>query len=129
MTAIPESHRDLLQAQVATLATLTAEGEPQLSELWFLVEDDDVIRVSLNSSRQKTKNLERNPAYSLLILDLANPYRYLEIRGRAQIVPDTDYAFATKVGRKYGADLRDMDEPGETRVVVTLVPSRVRAWG
>jgi hypothetical protein len=61
----------------------------------------------------------------LLLLDLANPYRYLEVRGRAHIGPDDDYAFAAKVGAKYGADLRAIDRPGESRVVVTIEPAKV----
>jgi PPOX class probable F420-dependent enzyme len=128
MTTIPASHRDLLEAQVATLATLGGDGRPQLSEVWFLAEDD-TVRLSLNTTRQKTRNLERQPGCSLLILDLANPYRYLEIRGDAEIEPDPDYTFADKVGAKHQADLRKMDNPGESRVVVTLRPHRVRAWG
>ena len=128
MTTIPDSHRDLLDAQVATLATLGEDGRPQLSEVWFLAEDDQV-RLSLNTTRQKVRNLRRRPGCSLLILDLANPYRYLEIRGDAEITPDPDYIFADRVGAKYQADPRDMDQPGESRVVVTVRPHRVRAWG
>ena len=128
MTAIPASHRDLLGAQVATLGTVGGDGRPQLSEVWFLAEDD-TVRLSLNTTRQKVANLRRQPACSLLILDLANPYRYLEIRGDAEIEPDPDYSFAGKLGAKYQSDLRDMDGPGESRVVVTLRPHRARAWG
>jgi PPOX class probable F420-dependent enzyme len=127
MTEIPESHRDLLSAPVATLATVGPDGRPQLSEVWFLAEGD-AVAVSLNTSRQKTKNLQRNPACTLFILDLANPYRYLEIRGDADISPDGDYAFAAKVGAKYGgADLSERDGPGESRVVVRIRPARVNA--
>ena len=93
MVTIPDSHRDLLDAQVATLATVGTDGRPQLSELWFLAEDD-IVRISLNTTRQKVRNLRRQPACSLLILDLANPYRYLEIRADAEIEPDADYSFA-----------------------------------
>jgi PPOX class probable F420-dependent enzyme len=128
MTTIPESHRDLLDAQVATLGTIDGRGRPQLSVLWFLAEDD-VIRLSLNTARAKVKNLQRNPAFSLLLLDLASPDRYLELRGDAEIAPDPDYTFAAKVGLKYGMDLREMDGPGQSRVVVTMRPSRVRTWG
>ena len=118
MTAIPDSHRDLLSAQVGTLATVGPDGRPQLSEAWFLAERDTVV-ISLNTSRQKTKNLRANPAVSFLILDLANPYRYLELRGDAEITPDNDYVFADKVGAKYGSDLRQHDGPGDRRVAVT----------
>src|ERR1700753_1922053 len=97
MPEIPESHRDLLDAQFATLATVGPDGRPQLSEVWFLAEND-TVRFSLNNSRQKTKTLPRRPAATVLILDLANPYRYLEIRGDAEVVPDDDYSFPAKVG-------------------------------
>ena len=126
MTTIPDSHRYLLDAQVATLATIGADNRPQLSEVWFLAEGD-TVRISLNASRQKTKNLQRQPACSLLILDLANPYRYLEVRGDAEVTPDDDYAFADRVGRKYHADLRAHDGPGDRRVIVEVKPVRVHA--
>ncbi|HEX5293967.1 MAG TPA: PPOX class F420-dependent oxidoreductase [Streptosporangiaceae bacterium] len=123
---IPESHRDLLDGQFATLATIGPDGRPQLSEVWFLAEGT-TVSVSLNASRQKTKNLSRNPACSLFLLDLANPYRYLEMRGDAEISPDPDYALAARVSAKYRSDLREHDRPGDTRVVVTIRPLRVNA--
>ncbi len=52
------------------------------------------------------------PGVSLFLLDLANPYRYLEIRGDAEITPDDGYSFADRVGAKYGANLREHDQPG-----------------
>ena len=57
MTTIPDSHRDLLNAQVAVLGTIGASGRPQLSGVWFLAEDE-TIRISLNTARQKVKNLQ-----------------------------------------------------------------------
>ncbi len=126
MPAIPASHRDLLDAQVATLATIGPDGRPQLSEVWFLA-DGDTVSISLNTSRQKTKNLLNNPAVSLLILDLAVTQRYVELRGDAVITPDDDYAFANRVSAKYHANLRDHDRPGQRRVVVTIRPVRVNA--
>ncbi len=126
MPAIPASHRDLLDGQFATLATVGPDGRPQLSEVWFLA-DGDQVSISLNDSRQKTKNLQANPAASVFLLDLAVPYRYLEIRGDAEITPDDDYAFADRVGAKYDSDLRAHDQPGQSRVVVTINPTRVNA--
>jgi hypothetical protein len=126
MTDFPASHRDLLDTQVATLATIGGDGLPQLTEVWFLY-DDGEVKISLNSSRAKTKNLQARPECSLLILDLENPYRYLELRGRARIEPDDDYAFARKVGAKYSADLKVHDRPGETRVAVTIDPVTIHA--
>jgi hypothetical protein len=76
----------------------------------------------------KTRNLQKRPRCSLLLLDLTNPYRYLEVRGNAKIEPDDDYSFARKFGAKYGgADLSEHDKPGESRVVVTIEPANVYA--
>jgi PPOX class probable F420-dependent enzyme len=112
------------------LATLGPDSYPQVTALWFLLDDDGIIKLSLNTARQKVKNLQARPECTLFILDPANPYRTLEICARATITPDTDYAFAQKLGAKYGGvDLRSSDRPGETRVVVALQPVRVNTWG
>jgi PPOX class probable F420-dependent enzyme len=130
MTSFPESHQDLLKAPVATLATIGQDGYPQVTALWFLFDDDGVIKLSLNTTRQKVKNLQAHPECTLFILDPATPYRTLEIRARAEITPDPDYTFARKLGAKYGgADVSKNDRPGETRVVVSLRPLKVNTWG
>ena len=126
---IPDSHKDLLSAQIGVLGTIGASGRPQLSATWFLAEGD-TVKISLNTTRQKVKNLQADPKVSFLILAPENPYKYLELRGDAEISPDDDYAFADQVGAKYGgADLRERDQPGETRVAVTIKPTRVITWG
>ena len=125
MTDFPQSHADLLDGQFATLATLGRDGAPQLTEVWFLHADGE-LKLSLNTSRLKTRNLRRRPECSLFLLDLQNPYRYMDVRGRARVEPDDDYAFADEVGAKYGgADLREHDAPGDGRVIVTIEPTNV----
>jgi PPOX class probable F420-dependent enzyme len=130
MKNIPDSHQDLLKADVALLATIGPDGSPQVTALWFLLDDDGTIRLSLNTRRQKVKNLQANPKCTFFVLDPAKPYRTLEIRARAEIAPDVGYAFARKLGAKYGgADISANDRPGETRVVVSLQPIKVNTWG
>jgi PPOX class probable F420-dependent enzyme len=125
MTDFPESHRNLLDAEVATLATIDNNGFPQVTEIWFL-HDDGELKSSLNDSRLKTRHLVARPQCSLFLLDLGNPYRYMEVRSHARIEPDDDYAFARKLGAKYGgADLSAHDGPGERRVVVTFEPVNI----
>jgi PPOX class probable F420-dependent enzyme len=130
MTTFPQSHQDLLKADVAMLATIGQDGYPQVTALWFLFDDDGTLKLSLNTTRQKLKNLQAHPECTLFILDTANPYRTLEVRARAEISPDADYAFAKKLGAKYGgADFSASDRPGEARVVVSLRPIKVNTWG
>jgi PPOX class probable F420-dependent enzyme len=131
MPEIPASHRDLLEVnQAVVLATAGANGFPQVSAVWYLVEDDGTVKMSLSTARQKTKNLLRHPEATLFFFDPANPYRTLEIRARAEIEPDPDYAFAARIGAKYGgADLRERDQPGDERVVASFVPVKFNTFG
>ena len=123
----PESHQDLLDIDGATFITVGPDGFPQATAVWFLYADG-VLTLSLNTTRQKTKNLQRDPNVTVFILDRANPYRALEVRARAAVAPDDGYAFADRVGQKYGgADLRQMDGPGQRRVVLTLNPVKINA--
>ncbi len=130
MKTVPESHQDLLKADVGILGTIGADGFPQITALWFIVDDDGLIKFYLNNTRQKVKNLQKHPEASFFIVDPAGPYRTVEIRGRVEFTPDPDYAFAPKLTAKYsGTDFRAIDGPGESRLVVTLHPVKVNVWG
>lgn len=127
MTTFPESHKEFLDAPVGVLTTIGSNGFPQSTLIWFL-HDDGEIKLSLNDSRLKTKNLLARPQVSLLIPDFSDPMRYLEVRGTATAAPDDDYEFANKVGAKYGgADLSAHDGPGDKRLVVTIEPANIYA--
>ena len=128
MPDYPDSHRDLLEARFGALVTFAPSGYPQVTAVAFLFDDDGKVKLSLNETRKKVRNLRRDARCSFFILDLANPMRYLEIRADAQIEPDVDKAFCAKAGRKYDTDFTQHDQPGEERVVVTLEPAHVTAW-
>lgn len=123
---VPTAFRPLLDTAVATLATNGTNGLPQLTAIAFLHDKaDDLIKLSLNDTRQKTKNLRSDPRTTFFIVDPENPYRTLEIRAHAELTPDTDFAFCAQAGAKYGQDFRVHDQPGETRSIVTLHPVRI----
>jgi PPOX class probable F420-dependent enzyme len=48
-----------------TLATVKADGRPQLSNIMFGVGDDRAIRISLTATRAKTANILRDPRVCL----------------------------------------------------------------
>ncbi len=128
MINLPDTHRDLLNTDVGILATLGKGGYPQVTALWFLFDEDDgMVKLYLNETRQKIKNLYRNQECTFFIVDLVNPLRTLEIRARAELQPDPDYTFVDKFNKKYNADIRKMDPPGQARLIVTLHPVRVIA--
>lgn len=130
MVQIPESHRNLLDTcQIVVLATIGPDGFPQTSAVWFALDADGTPIMSLNTTRQKVKNLRRHPECSLLFIDPTTPYRTLEMRAQADMQPDPNYETADLVGAKYEADLRTRDKPGESRVAVRFTPTKVNIWG
>jgi PPOX class probable F420-dependent enzyme len=124
---VPESHRDLLDVQTAVLATIGKDGMPQLTAMWFLYDDSDAtVKLWLLDKRQKTKNLRLNQNATLFILDPRNQFRTLEIRAKATLAPDPTLAVMRRVAAKYGIpDFSMFDEPGDTRSVVTLRPTKI----
>jgi PPOX class probable F420-dependent enzyme len=123
---VPESHRHLLETDTAILATNGPDGLPQVTAVAFFHDNaDDLVKISLNDTRQKTRNLRRDPRATLFILDPANRLRTLEIRAEAEVIPDPDLEFCRTAGAKYNADFHRHDRPGETRSQVVLHPIKV----
>jgi PPOX class probable F420-dependent enzyme len=129
MSEFPESFRELLQSPgVCVLSTLEPNGGPQSSAVWYLLDDDGKLKLSLNGTRRKVQNMLRDNKVSVLFVDPENPQRNLELRGTADLTVDEDCSFRDKVGAKYGKDVSVHDKPGDTRYVVTVEPARVRVW-
>src|ERR1700712_4966154 len=125
-TSLPSSHLDLLSAPgTAALATIGADGTPQVTAIWYFLEDGKV-KISLSSARQKLKNLQQRPTATFFVIDPQNPMRTIEIRAGVELAPDPDLAFGDRVVAHYGNpfDMRDIDQPGDLRWVATLNPTR-----
>jgi PPOX class probable F420-dependent enzyme len=82
--AFPESSTDLLRDDVlsyAFLATTMEDGTPQVTPVWFDVEGE-LIRINTARGRVKDRNMTERPHVALVIMNLDEPYRYLQIRGK-----------------------------------------------
>ena len=125
MPVISPSHRDLLETpHTVAFATVGADGQPQVTAIWAML-DGDVVRTSLSKSRQKYKNLLAHPQVTLFVIDPQNPYRTLEVRATAEITDDPDLEFLQRLLHLYGTDLEKFTGPKEDRVVITLNPTRI----
>jgi PPOX class probable F420-dependent enzyme len=123
---ISSAYEDLLAApNTAVLVTLAADGSPHASPVWFLYELGEVI-VSTTAGRQKHRNLGRDPRVAFTVVDPSKPLRYLEIRGTATLADDEGNVVRDRIAVKHGfANGAAFDAPGERRVNLTLVPTRV----
>jgi PPOX class probable F420-dependent enzyme len=130
---IPEKFRSLLSDDAKTfadLATIFPDGSPQVTPVWFDTEGD-AIRVNSAKGRWKDRNMRREPRVALAIMDPANPYRHLQIRGRVvRITEEGADAHIDRLAKKYlGADKYPFRQPGEVRVIYVIRPERVATMG
>jgi PPOX class probable F420-dependent enzyme len=107
-TEIPADLVDLLERPLfASLGTIRPDDAVQVNPMWFLW-DGEHVRFTHTTKRAKYRNVQHNPAMSLLVVDPDDPQRFLEVRGTlVEVVPDPTGAFYVQLGRRYG----DPDTP------------------
>lgn len=126
---IPEELKDVLDSTaLAHIATVGPKGEPQSNPVWFGF-DGEYVKFSQTKTKQKYKNVGREPRIALSILDPENPYRYLEVRGEVErIEDDPDNGFINEMAKKYmGKDEYPFHQPDDERVVLFVRPDRTTA--
>ncbi|CAB4857201.1 unannotated protein [freshwater metagenome] len=115
---------ELFNNPFATLTTLGAGGDPQMTAVWFRVEDGKIL-ISATARRRKVKNLMADPRCSLFIFHPTTGDYCVELRGTAQVVDDADYAIADLISPRYNADFRGFDSPTDRRMGIIVTPERV----
>ncbi len=120
-----EVARELLDGKnFATLATVGPAGQPQSSVVW-VARDGDAVVFSTTSRRQKARNVARDARVSVSVFDLENPYRSVEIRGTAELVPDPDKALPVRLSRKYLGTDPPNESDDEVRLIIRVTPEKV----
>jgi PPOX class probable F420-dependent enzyme len=128
---IPEKFRDLLTKKAfASLATVMADGSPQVTPVWFDF-DGTHLRVNSAKGRVKDRNMRRNGWVAVAILDPENPYRHMAIRGRVEEITEAGAdAHIDSLSKKYlGKDRYPNRRSGEIRVIYRIRPERVSTMG
>jgi len=128
MARIPDNYLDLLNQKkaFANLATMMADGSPQVTPVWFDYSDGK-IRVNTAKGRVKSRTLKPGAPVALAIMDPDNAYRYVQIRGRvARAVQAGADAHIDSLAKKYlGKDTYPFRQPGEVRVMYEIEPASV----
>jgi PPOX class probable F420-dependent enzyme len=127
MATIPEKYNDLLSYEkksFAHLATVQPDGTPQVTPVWFDIAGGHV-RVNTAAGRVKHRNMQKNAAVALAISDPANPYHYLQIRGKVvNVTEEGADDHIDSLAKKYlGQDKYPFRQPGEKRVIFEIEPT------
>lgn len=122
----PQVHALLAAANHAVLTTYGPDGSAHSTVVWQEVADG---KLSVNSSqgRQWPTNLERDPRATVVVMDQANPYEYVEIRGTAVSTRDGAEEQIHRLAKKYiNADRYPWLQDGEVRIRFDIAPEKVR---
>jgi PPOX class probable F420-dependent enzyme len=123
--ALNDAARQLVDGKnFGVVATLNADGSPHTSVVW-VTRDGDRVLFSTHSARRKARNIARDPRVGITILDRADPYRTVDIRGTAELVEDEGHVVQRAVNRKYMGGDPPPDPDGVVRLVVRVTPERV----
>src|SRR5437879_13393881 len=128
---IQEKYMDLLEKPAfGNLATLMKDGSPQVTPVWVDYEGK-FVRFNSAKGRVKDKNVRRDPRVSIAIQDPANPYRYLEIRGKVvEITENGADDHINKLSKKYlGNPVYPLRKPGELRMTYKTETEKVSSMG
>ena len=132
MAEIPAAFHDLLTnpKAFAHLATVNAKGSPQVTPVWFDYADGRV-RVNSAKGRVKSNNMTEGAKVALSILDPANAYRYLQIRGTVAKVSEAGgVAHIDALAKKYmGKDTYPFHNDKDVRVIFEIEPSSAQTMG
>ena len=119
----------LQELRFAVLATINRDGTPQLTTMWYILEDDGTITMNTKVGRAKERNMRRDPRISICIED---GYDFLTINGTVEMIDDQKIAHHDiyRLSARYHGEAkarRQMEEQfsKETRVSLRLKPERV----
>lgn len=133
MESIPKSFDDLFERETfANFATLMADSTPQVTPVWIDKDDDGYLLVNTARTRQKERNVERDPKVGLCIMDPDDSYRYLSVRGEVvEVTEDGAVEHIDQLARRYMGkeEYPHHGEEAGPRVIIRIRPDRVVTSG
>ena len=107
------------------LTTLFADGSPQSTPLWFLLDGDDIL-FSTTAGKQKLRNISRDARATFAVYNPTNDMSYVEVRGTIVVTEDPTANTRDRIVQKHGyADGSAFDAPGTQRLTLRLTPTKI----
>lgn len=127
MPNLSESLKNMLnQKTFAHLATVMADGSPQVSPVW-IDHEGGYIRVNSAQGRVKDKNMRRTPDVAISMTDPENPYKFVSVKGKVvEVTEDGADAHIDALAYKYlGEKTYPYRQEGEVRVIYKIEVQQV----
>jgi PPOX class probable F420-dependent enzyme len=126
MAKLTEEAKNLLDGKnFACVATLMPDGSPQVTPVW-VDREGDIVVINATVTRQKYRNLRRDPRVALCVFDMANPYSKVLIRGKTiEITNKGAEEHIDKLSMKYHGRKYDYHRADQPRQIIRIQPERV----
>ena len=128
---LPGDLLDLLRGpSTCYLATLMADGSPQVTQAWVDTDGEHVIINSVQT-HLKVRNIARDPRVAVAVSDPHNPSSYRQVRGRVtDVTTEGGAAHIEMLSQKYrGGPYPWHLNPGQVRVILTIEVEHVMGVG
>lgn len=124
---------EFLQRPLASqLVTVNPNGTPQLTVMWFRCEDGAVL-FTTTTDRVKFRNQQKNERAVFSVVDPANMYKWVIVRGKLSVDNRDPAAFYRGLADRYltGEALEAWRKMAamDKRTVLRLTPTKVRSMG
>jgi PPOX class probable F420-dependent enzyme len=130
-TPISPGFKKLLsEPAFAEVATLMADGSPQITQVWVDTDGEHIL-INTAENRQKTRNVLRDPRVAVNVVDPNNAWRLASVRGKVvDITTEGSDDLIDRLAKKYlGQDKYPNRRPDEVRVTLKIAPEKVNEVG
>jgi PPOX class probable F420-dependent enzyme len=110
----------------AHVGTRFKDGTIQVNPVW-IDRDGDRVRINSAEGRAKVVNLRTDPTITIEVSNSENPYRYVEIRGKAvEFTHEGADEHIDALAKKYlGVDDYPYRTDKEQRVTIVIEPDKI----
>lgn len=112
------------------IATIMPDGSPQITQTWV---DTDGTHILINTAdtRQKTRNVRRDPRVAVNVVDPANAWRIASVRGNVvDVTTEGADEHIDKLAFKYlGVEKYPRRRADEVRVILKIAPEKINSSG
>ena len=125
MELTPEQERLFLDRNFGAVGTSWPDGSPHVTILWVDYRDG-LVWLNTATPRQKPANLARDPRIAVTVWDAADPYRWVQVRGRRRRVDARGRRRPHPVAEpEVPRRRRLLFTPGEQRLILKVRPDHV----
>lgn len=123
-TLTDEEARLFLEPNIGLVATIRPDGTPHVTPVWVNWDGEHVL-FNTAEGRVKPRNIRRDSRVTVTVVNREDPYDWVSVTGRAELVEEGAVEHIDKLASKYTGRESFGVKEGEKRLIVRVTPERV----